>query len=524
MMGQDLQGGKAPLIAAVDVGTNSFHLVIASVNQKGMLKIISRDKEMVRLGSSGKDMKYLLPESIERGVNTLSNFNKIAKSYNAITKAVATSAVREAKNREDFTSRVYEETGIDIEVVSGNEEGRLIYIGAIHALPIYNNKALLIDIGGGSTETIVGKKGEILYVNSEKLGAIRMTTRFFDGAISSREGIKKCREYILGEWSTKLEKIKKTGFDTVVGTSGTIQTLAGMVLTANNKPVPDIINGINVSAEEILKVIKKVITTDTPEDRAKIPGMDSKRADIIVGGAIILEQIIKYLDIKKILISSYALREGIVFDTMQKMKEKQEYKHLSHLRFQSVNNIAAQYNINYEHTEHIKLISLDMFDSLQALHKLGNYERELLEAAAILHDVGYFISHDKHHKHSYYIIMNSIMPGFTNDETEIIANIARYHRKSLPKNKHDNFTPLSREKKNIIRILAGILRIAEGIDRRQRQNVRKIETSLNGKTIGMKLLPANDLRPDIEMWGANRRKDLLEESLDRIIEFEIGEK
>lgn len=513
---------KAPIIAAIDVGTNSFHMVVTSVNQKGIMRPITRDKQMVRLGSGSRDMKYIAEDAIVRGVETLKQFAKIAEGSNAFIRAVATSAVREAINKNDFIERVKSECGIEIEVVSGAEEGRLIYIGTIHALPIYNLQTLVIDIGGGSTETIIGFKGEIEYVHSEKIGAIRLTNKFFPDYITSKQSIKKCREFLKGEWSPILRLINKIGFKKVVGSSGTIQTLAYMTLARKKDIVPEILNGITLDAQDLLETIEILIATDTPNKRASLAGMDPKRADIIIGGALILETAIKELNIKNILISPYALREGIVFDTLQKIKNINEYRHLSHLRHETIYNICNQYNIEMKHSENVKNNSLQIFDDLAQIHKLKSKERELLESAALLHDIGYFISHDQHHKHSYYIITHCDMPGFTNDEAEIIANIARYHRKSHPKKKHDNYSSLTAEKKYIISVLSGILRIAEGLDRRQQQYVKYVYTTMKNNTLNVFLVPSgvNGIA-DIELWGAERRKNLLQDTLNINIIFHI---
>ncbi len=517
---------KAPLIAAIDVGTNSFHLVIASVNNRGILHVNSREKEVVRLGKSieGRDMKIIYPDALDRGVRTLKHYAALAESQNAEVRAVATSAVREAENQKVFLDRVRNETGIEIEVVSGIEEGRLIYIGAIHALPILDKKALIIDIGGGSTETIIGLKGNILYGKSEKLGAIRLTNHFFNNNEVTEEQITLCRNYIHGEWAPIMKSISDTGFDTVVGTSGTILNIAAMTLTKNGGYIPDVLNGLSVSKKEILNVIKKIIKAGTVADRSKIEGIDPARADIILGGALILEYIINQLNIEKILISSYALREGIVFDTVQKKKAIQEFKHLSHLRFESVNSLCQRFNINSAHSGHVRNISIQLFDDLQPLHKLSYQYRELLEIASILHDIGYFISHDQHHKHSHYIISQSIMPGFTLSEAEIIALIARYHRKSHPKKKHPEFMRLSPGNREAVKCLAGILRISEGLDRRQQQLVKCIKAELSNDTIIININSnSNSSVPDIELWEAERRKLLLEETLAKQINFVIKE-
>ncbi len=513
---------KSQLIAAIDVGTNSFHMVVASVDNKGMLSIKSRDKEMVRLGQSGGDMKYLQTDAIRRGVNTLKNFTELAKSLGADVFAVATSATREAINKEEFLEKVKREVGVDIEVISGLEEARLIYIGAMHALPIYDSKTLLIDIGGGSTETVVGHKGEMIFSNSQKLGAIRMTKSFFPNGDTTPEQVEACRKYIRGVWSPKLKMIKQTGFDKVIGTSGTIQTLASMALAGNNEPIPEILNGITIKTSDILKIIQKIIREKNSKNRANMPGMEAKRADIILGGALILEQIFLELNIEKITISAYALREGIVFDKHNKKINSASFGHLTHLRYETIKNLCSHFRIDLVHAEHVREVALKIFDDLKSYHGLNSKERELLEASSMLHDVGYHISHDGHHKHSYYILMHCMMPGFTNAEAEVIANIARYHRKSHPKRKHTGFATLSADKQNAVRILSGILRIAEGIDRRQLQIVKSVSAKMeNGKIVITLNADKEKILPDIELWGAGRRKMLLEEAMGFEVDFEL---
>ncbi len=506
---------KAKNYAAIDVGTNSFHLIIANVDSRGLLNIILREKEVVRLGESGSDIKYLSEEAVERGVRVLKRFAEIARSKKATIRAVATSAVREAQNQDEFIRKVKEEAGIDIEIASGFEEGRLIYLGAIHSLPIVNRKAFVIDIGGGSTETIIGYNGKIEYIHSEKLGAIRITKRFgLEDEIDSKK-IEEAREYIRGVWAPIFEKINNYPYDILVGTAGTILNLAVISKAIKNEPIPEIINGMVVKKNDLFKAIKKVIKAKSLNERKEIPGIDPNRADIIVGGALILEYALENSRTDSLIISSFALREGILYDTLEKEKEISKLQHLSHLRESSIISIAQKYQVNLVHSNFVRNIASTIFDELREYHMLGVREKEWLEAAAILHDVGYLISVDQHHKHSYYIISHCILPGFTMDEAEIIANIARYHRKSHPKKRHENFARLSPERQEIVKILAGMLRISEGIDRRQIQCVKDIEISKANSHVTIKLIPADPAKPiDVERWGAERRKLLLEEALN----------
>lgn len=516
---------KAPVIAAIDVGTNSFHMVVATVNQKGIMNPITRDKRVVRLGSGYKDMKYIEASAIQRGVDAMKEFVKIAKSENAVIRAVATSAVREATNKDDFLKRVLNETGVEIEIISGYEEARLIYLGTIHALPLYDRNTLVIDIGGGSTETIIGYKGKSVLAHSEKLGAIRLTQMFFDNGISDELSMKESTSFIKGVWINKLSGLKIQGFDLAVGTSGTIQTIAKIALGLKNIKVPEVLNGITVSTKDLKKAIKLIKKTRFPDDRINIQGMDAKRADIIIGGAVILEYALEELNIKELLISPYALREGIVFDTLHKMKSCSEFGHLTDLRRETIYDMMKKYQINIVHAENVKNMAIKMFDVLQFKHKLSSEYREMLESAALLHDVGYNISMDKHHKHSYYLITNADMPGFTNDEAELIGNIARYHRKSLPKSKHENYTRLSEEKQKAVWILGGILRICEGLDRRHYELISDIRINeISEKEVNIILIYTGDTIPDIELWGALRRVNMLSEALNTKINFELERK
>lgn len=511
---------KSSLIASIDVGTNSFHVIIASINSRGIFTIHSRDKETVRLGESSGDMKYLSPEAIERGVKTMERFAGMARNARATVRAVGTSAVREALNREVFLQRVRESTGIVIEVISGNEEARLIYLGILQALPVYDTRLLFIDIGGGSTETGVGYQGDLRVMNSAKLGAIRMTRKFFEREKLSDKDIKRCREYIKGEWALTFRSLLQEGYEQAAGSSGTIQTIFSIAYGLQNLPIPESFNGITLDRDTLLSVIETILGARTTAERAALPGMEPRRADIITGGAIILEQAILGLNMRELTFSSCALREGILLDSHAKQQAIRKYHHLSNLRYESVLHLCEQCRVDMKHSTHVKDLALQLFDDLRPLHKYGDVERELLEAAAYLHDVGYHISADQHHKHSYYIIRNSAMLGFTTDEAELIANIARYHRKSHPKGKHENYQKVAAQKRPIVSLLAGILRIAEGLDRRQIQNVESVSARPEDGLLRLTArYTGTALKPDIEIWGAERKKTLLEAELNRKISF-----
>ena len=273
-------------------------------------------------------------------------------------------------------------------------------------------------------------------------------------------------------------------------------------------------NKYTFDEDSLYKAVKKILKAETETERAKIPGLDYKRADIIPAGAIILEQIFIELGIKKITLSNYALREGILIDTISKEQTGFQLGNLSDICYKSIITLAENCNYDKIHSEQVLKLSVTIFDYLKIKFHLSEKDKESLEAAALLHDIGHSISHSQHHRHSYYLIRNSEMLGFNENEIEIIANIARYHRKSHPKLKHEEYNKLSKDDKDKIKKLAGILRIADGLDRGHKSVIKDIEITSIGKNLSLllKTEPGSDV--SLEIWGANLRKKLFEEAFE----------
>lgn len=502
-------------LGAIDIGTNSFHLVVAKIHSNKSFTVLTKDKEVVRLGNASNDMKYISDEAMDRGVSVLKRFKLVCNSFEVEKiRAVATSATREALNKNEFINRVRQETGIEIEVISGNEEARLIYLGALQALPIYNEKALVIDIGGGSTEFLIGKKGNIKYANSIKLGAVRMTQKFFSDDKLKKGALEEARLFVKAVITQVARDIKNEEYDIVVGTSGTITNI-GFILRADNKfEYEDSINMNKYTYDKagLDLAVKRILKAENHNERLKIPGIDPKRADIITAGAIILEQIFEELKLKKIMISNYALREGIIFDTISNHGSDDVSMHLSNVRYKSVVSLGEKMNYDAKHAEQTRSIAVKIFDFLSQEYSLTENDEECLEAACLLHDIGYYISHSQHHKHSYYLIRNSELLGFNENEIELIANVARYHRKSSPKLKHENFVKLSPDVQDKVKKLAGILRLADTLDRSHKSVVSNLAIRLEDKTLVISIWTKNNVEPSLEIWGVNLRKDLFETS------------
>jgi exopolyphosphatase / guanosine-5'-triphosphate,3'-diphosphate pyrophosphatase len=511
-----------PRLAAIDIGTNSFHLIIVEVDTNtGSFNILGREKENVRLGSGSTDMKYLNDEAMARGIDALKRFKGLADSAEASVRAIATSAVREARNQREFIVRVNHETGIKIEIASGVEEARYIYLGVLQALPVFNKQTLLIDIGGGSTEFLIGHERNIIYDNSLKLGAIRLTQRFFTDKETDSKSVKACRRFISGHMSGVTRESRGHNFETAVGSSGTITNLANIINIKRGGELDTRLNNFTFTKDELYETVEEILTAGTLKQRLKIPGLDPARADIITAGALILEQIFKELKIKEMTISEYALREGIIFDTIEKKYILKRGEHLSDIRYRSVMHALENFRVEKDHAMHVTELSLKIFDATLDLHGLAGAEREYLEAAAILHEAGAFVSHSQHHRHSYYLIRNAEMLGFTENEKEIIANVARYHRKSHPKAKHEEFSKLGTDDQLVVRKLAGILRIADGLDRSHTSSISSIEFINNDKTAEFILSSGNETNIELEIWGAESKKALFEETFSVKVEFKV---
>ncbi|OGL42323.1 MAG: hypothetical protein A2161_13120, partial [Candidatus Schekmanbacteria bacterium RBG_13_48_7] len=507
---EDMENKK---LAAIDIGTNSIHMVVVFIKDNGNFEIVNREKEVIRLGEGSKgDIKHLKPEAMLRAVNVLKSFKAIADSHNATIRAVATSAAREAGNKKEFLSMVEKETGIEVEIVGGQEEARLIYLGVLKAVPVFDQQVLSIDIGGGSTEFTLGIKGKVLYSRSLKLGAVRLTNKYFPDYLLKKKKLKDCRRWIDGTIHPVFREIQEFGYDICVGTSGTIMTAGNMIhlrhANGNNGTLTN--NNYDFTRDEVFQVLDEVLKNKTVEERSKLPGLDFRRAEIFPAGLLIIASIFDLFKLKSMKISNYALREGIIIDTLQKSNIKSLDPDLRDIRNMSVEQLAASCRFDRKHCEHVASLSQQLFDQLKDLHKLDDECSEYLKAGAKLHDIGYHISHSSHHKHSDYIIRNSELLGFNQNEIAIIANIARYHRKSHPKKRHKDYFLLSPKTRDIIRRLAALLRVADSLDRSHAKKIMRIDVSNTKDAV---ILNINNLNGDLnlEIWDFERRKGLFEE-------------
>jgi len=312
---------QSKYFAAVDIGTNSFHLIIVEANVGEPFQIVERKREVIRLAShKGNDLSFISDEEVKKAIETLNEFKTIASNYNTELIAIATSAVREVKNQNEFLNSVFEETGIKVEVIDGRREAELIYMGAMKALSLNNNKALCIDIGGGSTEFILCDHGEPIFSERIKIGAVRLSKKFFPDYVITDSSIKNCLDYIEERISSNANINLQEGFDIAVGTSGTILSTAAMIYYSKHEKFTEFLNGISFTFDELKNITGQVLNCKTLSERLFIPGIEIKRADIIPAGMLILNKVFQLFNITEMIISEYALREGIIIDTLDKIK------------------------------------------------------------------------------------------------------------------------------------------------------------------------------------------------------------
>lgn len=495
-------------LAAIDIGTSSLHLAVAQPVEGGRPEILLREKLPVRLGSGATDMKSLNPEAVDRAIDALRTFRALADANDADVHAVATSAVREAEHPEEFLRRALVEAGIEVEVIAGVEEARLIHLGVLGAVPVSDGPHLVIDIGGGSTELIVGTGVKPTMLRSLKIGHVRLTDRFFPGGTIDADSIENCRNFVRSFVAEVAATISQRQIQMVIGCSGTFETLTAIARHGSDSRSA---SG-PVTSEEIDKAAELVCAARTSEKRAAIKGLEPHRADTIVAGAILVQVLMERLGFSEFVLSPDALREGLVLDRLDRRDPSPgTLHHLNEIRASSVDTMAERYGENVVHARQATDIALNLFDTTAEIHHMLDADRDVLEAGAMLHNIGRFVGHSAHHKHSYYLIRHGEqLAGFNEHEREMIALVARYHRKSAPKPSHEAFSALGGDDQRVVSILAGMLRIGIALDRTYRNVATDIDVTIANDVID---IAVSGFGIELELFAADRRKQLLEKSL-----------
>jgi len=507
-------------LAAIDIGTNSVHMIVVQVRPDLSFEVIDREKEMVRLGAGGLDGRALTSEAMHAALQVLSKFRRLAESH-AVDEivAVATSAVREAENGGEFLRAVSQRTGIHARVISGTEEARLIHLAANYGTGIPGEIVVAVDIGGGSVEITRGLGANFDLGRSFKLGVIRLTERFVKSDPISPRDERKLVRHIQSELGDYAQKIARAGFDRVIGTSGTILSL-GTIVAAEQGKNPSALRNRRITAKQLRRV-RKTVTRLNLERRLKIAGLDPRRGDLAVAGSILLDTIIQALGATELTLCDLSLREGLVLDYIARhRKEIVQADRYPDIRRRSVIELGERCNYWPEHAQQVAKLATALFDHTRGWHALTNHERDWLEYAALLHDVGVHISYMGHHKHSHYLIRNGDLRGFDPDEIDIIALIARYHRRVVPNRRHEDFGDLKRKKRRTVRTLAAMLRLAENLDRSHSQPITGIELHDRGDDALLQLRTSGDA--ELELWAAARQVAPFERVIGKPVRVEVS--
>jgi exopolyphosphatase / guanosine-5'-triphosphate,3'-diphosphate pyrophosphatase len=504
-------GGAAPesadkptRIAAIDIGSNSIRQIIADVSPNGSIRVIDELKAAPRLGAGVERTGRLGEVAMQNALAALGRMAALAKQLGAKrTEVIATSAVRAASNGQLFLDLVREETGLRVKIVNGEDEAALSFRSALAHFDLGAGRAAILDIGGGSLELALSADGLVERLISLPLGAIRMTEEFLAGG--RRKGLKRLRKHVRRELAEHLSS-RPWGGGKIICSGGTATNLAGIYLARMGMESARTIHGTVVSRGDLEHIIE-ILYSMSASERQGVPGLTPARADIIVAGLAVVAEVVGRLEARELVVSAYGIREGVLLEAARITPIVADP---GEARERSVLQLAERSHYESPHSKHVQELALQLFDSFGSRLGCRPAERKLLADAALLHDIGYHINYDKHHKHSYHLVQHAELLGMTPADQIIVANVARYHRGSEPKRRHINFGSLDSEMRDTIIRLSAILRVADGFDRGHAGAVERIRVRWTRRALRLTAVPnrrAGSIR--LDLWGATRKSRLL---------------
>lgn len=497
------------IAAFIDIGTNSIRLLLVRVDPNHYYTILSKQKEVVRLGEGEFATATLQPEAMQRAADVCRQFTDLARSRGAEEiVAVATSATREATNQAEFLHLLETSARLKVRVISGKEEARLIYRGVASGVDLGDQQALFIDIGGGSTEVILGNNRDYSFLETHPLGAIRLTSTFFlpveTGPIDSLR-YQIIKNYVRNLIVRTTQHLKEAQIDLALGSSGTITNLAEVAFLHEYGRSID--RNDTLTYAQIVRTIQMLCEFPLAE-RREVPGINPERADIIIAGAAILDTFMETLHIDRLLTSDRTLQDGLLMDYLDSIGHAPELSQLT-VRARSVLQLGRRVNFEESHARAVARLALELFDSAHevGLHALDGNARELLEYAALLHDIGSFLSYQNHQEHSYYLIRNADLLGFDQNEMEMMANAALYHRKGMPGKKNKEIENLEPQDRDAARILGMLLRLAENLDRSHTGAIQHVRfVPVKKKSVRLEIDTSQDCQ--LEIAGLRNHLDV----------------
>ena len=500
-----------PRYAALDIGSNSIRMMAAEVTGQEPMKNLAAEREVVRLGTSVFREGKLSRPSIDLGCEVLTRMAAIYRKLDVqAVRAVATSALRDASNQSEFLERAASILGIPVEVISGLEEARLIHLGVQTRWPNPNQRLLILDIGGGSAELILSEGGHMADAYSRPLGAVRLTEMFLKSDPADERELARMAKYIQDRLAGPAAHLASKKVDRMIATSA---TAAAVVCAVNHvrRSRRDKADRLSATAPQVRQLLREVSTKNL-NGRCKITGIGPSRAEIVTAGVAVLHEVMQRLKVPRLYYSTAGLRDGILAD-MAHRKAGMEQARLNADERQIVRALGRRFEAAVPHTRKVADVSAVLFEGLRDLHRLPLNRGRLLEAAAYLYNIGHYVNEAKHHRHSMYLVANSDLPGFTDAERMIVANLCRYHRKSMPQASHEPFLALVPEERRTVQFLAPLLRLAVALDQSQEQRVERVECVIGTESVELRLFSNRDV--DIEQWHAAQVADVFREVYGR---------
>ena len=512
-------------IAAIDIGTNSAHLVIAEMDHAGEMRVLDSDKVTLRLGQAIDPDGNISQTGIDRTVAALSHMREIVKPFKATTRAVATHATREARNYRKFLQCLEQDAGIKVELIDGIEEARLAFLGMRYGLILEDIPCLGVDVGGGSTELIIARDDKIDYVASYKLGAVVLTEKYFIKKGFNKDALLQLRNHVHSRLSPLNTEARRHKFSKAIAASGTAKALAFIHSRLFNTGAIYDPNGYVIPRDHLFVIVDKLQQLLTPQKIRDEAGIESSRAEIVLAGAIILEEVTRQLKVSEWVITSYGLREGLVADTFYRTYGRRS-KELPDIQWHSVLQFAHRLQLNQAHAIQVKRLSLKIYEHLGRMLRDRDGDSDddheenikILKAAAYLREAGKFISTPQYHRHSQYILSNSRLPGFTESERSMLGLIARFQRKQLPT--QDNCEDLPKKDLQRLRHLAGCLRLAAALDRTRQNRVTDIAVEVGKNSAKFMIFHEPTKHPEVELHKATLEKEALEKSFGLTLSIE----
>jgi len=489
-----------PRYAAIDIGSNSIRMEAAEVTPAAPPRILASAREVTRLGESVFRTGKISREAMDLACGVLA---AMAAQYRkldvAAVRAVATSSVRDARNQSEFLERASEAAATPVEVISGREEARLIHLGVESRWPQPGRRVLLVDIGGGSVEIIAGEGGRMRDAVSRPLGAVRLRELFLASDPPAELELHRMQEFIEEKLSGVAGRLGASRWDRAIVTSATASAVA-CAIGGVPRPKRDRVDRVRIPAPQIRKLYKKLCPLNLA-GRRRVTGIGPRRAEIIVPGVAVLVRVLQGFGLGALYYSAAGVRDGIIADLAARGVGN-ERAQLDADQKKEVERISLRYGISRAHSRKVAALARTLFLELQPLHQLPLQLGRLLEAAAYLHDIGHYVSDLSHHKHSYYLVANSDLPGFTNQERMLVANLCRYHRKSLPAAHHPNYQFLDGDQAQSLLRLIPLLRLADTLDRSHAQRVRSVQCRIGDGQVAVRLVSPGNL--DLEIWAAEQ--------------------